>query len=522
MSLSPAKRDLLQRMLREKGLTADTTNDRLVPRAPDVRPIPLYPNQEGLWFVEQMHPGIATHNVPGTVRLVGRLDVNALESTLNEIVRRHETLRTSYDVGDDGTPEQRVHAFRATQLPVDDLTTLDPSEREPRARAIAREEAATPFDLSRGSLMRARLLTLGDEEHALLVNFHHSATDGWAMGVFSREFAALYTDFARGDTPRLAPLDVQFADFCLWHAARVRQGHLDAHLDFWRDMLGAQPPELVLPADRPRAATQSYRGAHEALDLSQAATQRLRSLAKSRNASLYHALQATFALVLYRHQRQTDFCIGSTFANRGEPASEKMMAFFANTLPIRYDLSGNPSLAEVVTRIRDVNLKVHEHHEVPFATLVKTLKPERSLGQSPYYDVVFDYLTPDHNPAVYGYGLSSTVSETLELPGLTVHPMDVEGGIARYDIAIFLWDMPEGLRGTVEYATDRFDGSTIRAMCACFQRAARLAVERPNDPIDALADALNAVEGSEAATARTTRKQSMRDKLKRAKRRGTS
>lgn len=518
MSLSPAKRDLLARMLREKGAGHASESPPLAAR-PAGDPVPLYPNQEGLWFIDQLKPGEANYNVPGTVRLRGTLDAAALERALGAVVARHESLRTTFRADDDGTPRQWVAPPAPFRLDVVDLTDRPAPERRAAATRLAEEEARTPFDLATGPLMRARLLRLAADDHVFLVNFFHGITDGVSMGVFSRELHALYAAFADGQPDPLPPVRLHYGDFATWHAARERSPWLDREVDAWRTRLAGDPPPLELPTDRPRPPVRSYAGAHEALVIPRDLADRTQTMARTVHASLYQALLAAYAIVLRRATKQTDFCIGSTFGNRNTRDLEAVIGFFANTLPLRIDASGDPTFAELLARVRDVNLEAHDHHEVPFTTLVKRLRPERNLGENPFYRVVFDYLTPDHNPAVYGYGLRSTVRESVKLGPVDVTPMDVECGVSRFDIAVFLWDMPDGLVGTIEYSTELFEAATVRRLFECLEQVLRAVADKPDTRIGALIERIDDAERTHDAEREASAKQSMRAKLGRVRRR---
>ncbi len=480
------------------------------------RQAPLALNQEGLWFIEQLEPGTANHSIPGTVRLRGKLDLAALEQSLGEIVRRHEVLRTRFAMYPDGKPYQEILDAQPLSIPVTDLTSMPSPERE--ALRLATEAATTAFDLSEGRLFRVSLLRLGSVDHVLCVNFHHIIADGWSMGVFTRELAALYRACLAGDACPLSEPEVQFSDFALWQRSRWQGRALEAELAFWRQQL-AGATVLNLPSDRPRPERHTYRGSHEAVSFSPVLSDHVRRLARQNGCTPYMVVLAAFEVLLYHLSGQDDIVIGTTFANRNVAELEKLIGLFVNTLPLRCVLAGDASFRELLGRVRERVLGLSAHQELPLAKLVNELQPERDLGKNPLYQVVFDFLTPDKNPALYGYGLSSTVSEELNLPDLQVTPMDVEGGVARFDIAVFIWDQPEAMTGTFEYSKDLFDKDTIRHWIDLCIKTLGFAVATPDMKLGDFSGRLTEADAKWRACRQEVVKDSVHRKLGQIKRR---
>src|SRR5688572_18422181 len=366
--LSPAQRRLLQVLLAEKqrGLPKARGDDHI---AGGERPsrIPLSLNQEGLWFLDQLKLG-ATLNVPVSVRLQGALNIPALERSLTVMRQRHEALRTTFAVAD-GQPHQVISPDATMTLPVVDLSGLPESSREAEARRLATDAARMPFDLVRGPLMRAELIRLGTEEHVLLMNLHHIITDGWSMSVLARELDHLYTRFSSGRLPQLPDLAIQYADFALWQRGRLVGPHLEAELAFWkRELQGAIPPAQP-PTDRPRSSEPGFRGGHYAVALSTELSAAARTLASRAGVTPFVVLGAVFTLLLHYHSGHTDVVVGSTFANRRQRDLEDLIGFFVNTLPVRYDLSGDPAFCDLLARAQKVLLDVHEHQEMPLSKI---------------------------------------------------------------------------------------------------------------------------------------------------------
>jgi hypothetical protein len=376
------------------------------------------------------------------------------------------------------------------KAPVTDLSGLARSARDEEARRLAAAAAHTRFDLERGPLIRAGLIQMDTDEHVLLLNLHHIVTDGWSISVLARELDHLYSAYSRQQASQLRDLPLQYADFTLWQRARLQGQHREMHLAFWtRQLQGEIPPASPL-ADRPRPAAPSFRGAHYPIALSPELSAAARTVASRAGVTPFVVLGAVFTLLLHYHSGHIDVVVGSTFANRRQRELEDLIGFFVNTLPVRYDLSGDPPFVDQLARAQKVLLDVHEHQEMPLSKIVQQLQPDRSLDQNPLFQVVFDVLTPDRNPAVFGYGTASEVQEQLQMGDLRVTPMDVEGGEARFDLAGFLWDMPTGFSGTFEYSSDVYDRSTVARLASNYESLLGHATADPEAPLSRLCEQL--------------------------------
>jgi amino acid adenylation domain-containing protein len=417
--------------------------------------LPLSFAQERLWFIDRLEPGSAVYNIPVAWRLGGALDVDALERSLGEIVRRHEALRTVFAEAD-GSPVQVITPFGGFALPVEDLSGPGEADREAAVRRRAGEEARRPFDLAAGPLFRAALLRLGQGDHVLLLTMHHVVSDGWSMGVLTRELSALYAAYRAGGESPLPELAVQYADYAVWQREQLAGAVLDRQVAYWKERLAGAPELLELPTDHPRPAVQAFRGAHERIELSLELLERLQALGRSEGATLYMTLLGAFQVLLSKYSGSEDVVVGSPIAGRGRKEVEELIGFFVNTLVLRTDLSGDPSFRETLRRVRQVTVGAYEHQEVPFERLVAELQPERSLSHAPLFQVMF--------------ALQNAGGPGGALPGLNVRGVEGEQTSAKFDLSLTLSATPRGLRGGLTYSTDLFERSTIGRMLGHLER----------------------------------------------------
>jgi amino acid adenylation domain-containing protein len=410
-------------------------------------PYPLSFAQRRLWLIDRLEPGSALYNVPTPLRLEGRLDVALLGRTLTEIVRRHEPLRTVYSESDfqrGVEPVQTVLPPSPAHLPVLSLARLPEGARQAELIRVLQAEAVLPFDLERGPVARFLLVELGPEEHVLAATFHHIATDGWSMGVFSREMTALYEAFAAGRPSPLPELPLRYVDHALAERGAFAGGALESQLDYWRSQL-AGIPVLELPTDRPRPPRPSSRGASLPIDLPA-----LETLGRSEGITPFMVLLAGFAALLARLSGQHDFGIGVPTAGRSRAETEGMMGFFVHTLVLRPGLQGDPAFLDLARRVRDTAVAAQAHQEVPFERLVEELQPERNAGVSPLFQVMFAFL--------------SDPEAALRIPGLSVSLVELRATLAKFDLGIAIHEWEGRLRGWLQYRTDLFETSTIERM----------------------------------------------------------
>src|SRR4051812_11585639 len=400
--LSAKQRARLGALLEEQGLAVAA--EQRIPRRPDLDAQPLSFAQRRLWFLDQLRPGTPAYNVPAALRVRGRLHPAALQRSLEEIVRRHEPLRTTFEAID-GEPRQRVHAGNAVPIGVTDLSHLPETDRLAHAAQLATTEAERPFDLSTGPLVRAALLRLGDDDHVLLVTMHHIVSDGWSLGVFTRELGALYEAFSSDAASPLPELSIQYTDFAHWQRQRLSGDLLDEQLSYWKQRLhGVQP--LQLPTDRPRTNVQSFRGRTELITVSKPLTDALKAFSQREGATLFMTMLSAFEVLLHRYTGQTDIAIGSPIANRNRTEVESLIGFFVNSLVLRSDVSGRPSFRELLGRVQGTALKAFKHQDVPFEKLVEELRPDRELNQNPLFQIMF--------------ALQNAPAEALQLHGVVL------------------------------------------------------------------------------------------------------
>ena len=421
------------------------------PRERDAGPLPLSYAQQRLWFIQQLAPNSNAYNIPMAIRVTGQLDLNALNATLSEIIRRHEVLRTTFAF-DYGQPRQVVHPPARRELPVTDLTHLTAAVRMDHAQHIAEEEARLPFDLEHAPPLRVRLLRLDAHEHVLLLTKHHIASDGWSLDVLIREVGCLYPSFSRGDASPLPELPIQYADYALWERERLQSEELDQHLAYWREQLAGAPPVLELPADRPRPPAQSFRGAQHAFVLSPELTARLKQLSRREGVTLFMTLLAAFKVLLQRYTRRDDIVVGSPFAGRGTAETDGLIGFFVNTVVLRTSLAGDPTFRELLARVRVVALGAYAHQELPFEKLVGETQPERHTTHSPLYQVMFEM----QNAAV----------AKLELPDLALEPLKLDLAAAKFDLTLSMDELGDEIAAVFNYSTDIFEAERIHRMAA--------------------------------------------------------
>ncbi|HEX8275646.1 MAG TPA: condensation domain-containing protein, partial [Longimicrobiaceae bacterium] len=412
--------------------------------------LPLSFAQRRLWFLDRLEPGSTLYSLPFQVRLRGELDAGALARSLAEVVRRHEVLRTVYRAGADGEPAQLPLPPGGWRMGAADLGALDPPGARAAAAELARAHAAAPFDLARGPVFRALLARVGAREHLLALNVHHVASDEWSEGVLFRELGSLYAAFRRGAPAGLDELPVQYADYALWQREQLRGEALERELAYWRRALEGAPRVLELPADRPRPAAQSHRGAAVARRLERPLLDALLPLARREGATLHVLLLAALQALLARYAGQDDVVVGTPIAGRTRAETEPLIGFFVNTLALRTELSGAPSFRELLRRVREAALGAYAHAELPFERLVEELAPERSLGHHPLFQVVLV--------------LQDGTGPGLRLDGLEVEPLEAESRTAKFDLTLTAAEDAAGLRLALEYATDLFDPGTAERM----------------------------------------------------------
>ncbi len=461
----------------ESRLRADSGSDVNAPALRRVSrngALPLSFAQQRLWLADQLEPGDNSYNVPAALRLSGTLDAQVLGRTLSEVVRRHESLRTTFPERD-GQPVQVVHPASEMALEVEDLGAFAEAEREAEARRLADEESQLPFDLAAGPLLRVRLLRLAEDEHVLLFTMHHIVTDGWSMGVLVREVAQLYEAYLKGEESPLQEPPVQYADFAAWQRRWMSGEVLERELQYWRRQLGGELPVLELPTDRPRPAVQTFRGASNSFVLDGEWNRALSRLSQGEGATRFMVLLSAFEVLLHYYSRQDEVVVGINVANRNRREIEGVIGFFVNTLVLRNDLTGDPTFRELLRRVRAVALGAYAHQDLPFEKLAAALQANRGANPAPLFRVKVEY---------------DEQTKIVELPGLRLTPLEVGDEVVRTDLRLGLADGAEELLGRLFYDEDLFNAATIGRMVENYETLLRRILAEPEARLSELVEAL--------------------------------
>ncbi len=450
--LSPNRQELLSRLLKQGQI--NLSQAVIMPRVRSSNHAPLSFSQQRLWLFLQLDPDNISYNVPEALLLKGQLNVPALAQSFSEIVRRHEILRTIFQVVS-GEPVQVIAAPQPIALEVIDLTPLPWPERQKTAQQLINKEAVRPFDLARGPLLRVKLLKLEDAEHALLMTLHHIVSDGWSSSLMVHELTTLYKAFSFGQNSPLPELPIQYADFAMWQRDWLSGEVLEEQLSYWRKKLSGALPVLELPADRLRPAIQRYQGATEGLDLPETLSRKLKDLSNDQGATLFMTLLAAFKVLVYRYTGQTDICVGMPIANRNRSETEKLIGFFLNNLVLRSDLKGNPTFQSFLAQVREETLNAYAHQDMPFEKLVEELQPERSLSYMPLFQLMFM--------------VQNAFSEDLLLQDLSISEMNIDIKTTKYDLSLYINEIGDEIFALAVYDSDLFNAATIKRLLRHYQ-----------------------------------------------------
>jgi amino acid adenylation domain-containing protein len=417
------------------------------------RNLPLSWTQQRLWFLNQFEPDSPAYNIPSFVRLKGYLDPEALERCLKEVVRRHEVLRTTF-TSIDGEPAQVISPRVDFSLSVINLEGLPEKEAEEKLRSTVAAESRHIFNLRKGPLLRATLLRAGETDHYLLFVVHHIAFDGWSAGVLVREMCALYSAFTEGRPSLLPELDIQYADFACRQRQRLSGETVERRLAYWKTKLSGRLPKLQLPIDFPHDESKKYRGAHISAGISPEAAERLKSICREENATLFMGLLAAFKILLHRYSGMEDIIVGCPIANRNRTEIEGLIGCFLNTLALRTDLSGNPGFRELLNRVRESSLGAFANQDLPFEKLLEEIRPEREINRTPIFQVMFVLQNAPMHP--------------IDLPGLSIIPMEIDTGTAKFDLNLHAIETEEGILAVLQYNADLFDSASIKHLLGCY------------------------------------------------------
>ncbi len=465
----------------ESAIHADQPLERLAREAQTglpILPVPLSFAQQRLWFLDQLEPESAFYNLPEVFRLSGNLDERILESSLLEVIQRHESLRTTFQI----TNDQPIQVIQG-DLPLgatgrvlerSDLSNLPIHEREGAALRIARREAEKPFNLSGGPLFRAHLIKLGTEDHLVVIIMHHIIGDNWSSNILIQEVAILYDAFSNGRPSPLPALSIQYPDYAAWQRSWLQGEVLQSQVDYWKRQLSGLPPLLELPTDRPRPPVQTFVGDFRTLTLPEILSQKIRNLSQAENATLFMTLLAAFDVLLFRYTGQEDISIGSPVANRSRAELESLIGFFVNTLVFRSNLAGQPGFRDLLRRTREMSIQAYTNQDIPFEMVVDKLQPERNLSHSPLFQVMFALQS------------SARTAVTLPSSGVRLAPVESHSGTSKFDLTLFMLDDGKNISGALEFNTDLFNSDTIERMLAHFEILLNSLIEHPDQPIGML------------------------------------
>jgi amino acid adenylation domain-containing protein len=453
----------------ESGVRDRGAGPKLRRRAGERREAALSYAQERLWFLGQLVPRSAFYNLPLGMRVKGALKVEALRESLNEVMKRHEVLRTSFMWSGNG-PVQVIAEEMRSEMPEIEVRGMGEKEKEEEIERLMREEGERTFELGRGPLIRGQVVRVGEEEWVVLVTMHHIVSDGWSMGVLARELEVMYREKVGGKSAGLKELPIQYADYAEWQREWLQGEVLQEQVAFWKDRLAGALPALELPTGRERPASPSYRGANQSFELRSELTRQLERLSRSEGVTLFMVLLAAFKTLLYRYTGQQDIIVGTGVANRSHPETEGLIGFFVNMLALRTDLSGNPTFKDLLHRVRKTTLDAYVHQDLPFDRLVEELHLKRDLSRAPVFQVVLV--------------LQNVPFDRIELPGLTVTPLKTHRETSYFDLTMTLGYQEQRLAGSLEYNTDLYDAIGITKMLDHFRVLLERFAENPGRRID--------------------------------------
>jgi len=449
--LSLHKKALLEQRL--KGVCRNEAEVNTIPKRIRNEPVPLSFSQRQMWVIDQLSPGNPAYNQPVGYRIKGNLKNDALEKSFNEIIMRHETLRTTLMV-EDGQPVQLVHSDLAIQINPIDLSGLPDEEIEKRLPDLASEEAIRPFNLSQLPLIRVSLFKLRELEHILIINMHHAVADGWSLGILFDELDQFYRYFSSGNLFRPPQLSIQYGDYALWGRRSIPNESHQSQSHFWKNQLKGKLPTLELPCDKQRPAVQSFKGSNVFFNIPKPLTQKLQALGAKQGCTFFMVVLAAFQVILYRYSGAEDFVIGTPLSNRAMPELETMIGNFLNIVPLRADLSGNPTFRALLQRVREVTLDAFSNKDLPFEKVVENLQFERDPSRNPIFQVMLQVL-----PAT-----------KMKMGELEISNFHFDLKFAQFDLSLHLYEEEGGYTARFEYCSDLFNADTIERLSLHFMK----------------------------------------------------
>jgi amino acid adenylation domain-containing protein len=457
--------------LRAEGITAPPLKP--VPRE---QVLPLSFAQQRLWFLDQLSPDNPFYNIPAAIRITGSLDVAALESGINEIIRRHEILRTIF-ASEKGHPHQVIKPELTIKFDIIDLAHLKAHQREKETQRLITEDALKPFKLDVGPLFRTSLIKTDKDDYIILFNMHHSISDGWSTGILMREIGALYDAFIKGLPSPLPDLKIQYADYSAWQRSWLKDKVLEKQLNYWKKDIGFNPPALDLPVDHPRPAMQTFNGDTLSFQLSKELSDGLTEISQKQGVTIFMTLMAAYQTLLHHYSNQDEIIVGSPIANRTHSETEELIGFFVNTLVLKSDFSGDPSFIELLKHVRKTTLGSYAHQDIPFEQLVDELQPERDMTHSPLFQAMF---------VLQNTPLGGGESNSMQFPSIRMEVLEADAKTAKFDLTLVMMEDKRGFLTEFEYNTDLFEKATIERMQNHFQTLLQNIVADPQQCISEL------------------------------------
>ncbi|MEL4894315.1 amino acid adenylation domain-containing protein [Crocosphaera sp. Alani8] len=473
-ALPPEKRAIFEQQLKAKNIKIP---QQTIPKRQDLQNSPLSLAQERLWFLHQLDPENPAYNIAIAWEFTGNLDYNILEKSFNEIIKRHESLRTKFMVLQ-GKPVVEIKPDLTIEIPKLNLKKLPEEQQKKEVKRLENKAAKRPFNLANGSLLRVWMLELSDKKFTILVVLHHIIADGWSRGVLLKELASFYKGFALRESVSLPDLSIQYSDFAAWQKKWLAGEELQGQLNYWKEKL-ADVSVLNLPTDYPRPNIPTLRGGIQSFTIEQPLTDSLKTLSRKHGVTLFMTLLAAFKILLHRYSNQDDIVVGSPIANRNWSEIEPLIGFFVNTLVLRSDLSGNPSFLTVLNQVKETTSEAYQHQDLPFAKLVDTLQPERDESYNPLFQVMFQVQNES-------YQLQNAISPELAIPGLKLSQSWIDTQSTKFDMTWHLVERETGILAVVEYSVDLFKAETIERMVGHFQVLLKDIISNPQAKISQL------------------------------------
>ena len=468
--LTPAQRELF--MLRmSKASKEKIQKNKIQKKSEEGVPFPLSFAQIRLWFLDQLEPGNPVYNMPAAVDISGNFDVEILEKAINEIIRRHHSLRTSFAPVDD-SPMQTINPLIPIKIPVVEINGLKGEEQNRKISELIREEAKIPFDLKKAPLIRAKVFKLAEDNHIITLNVHHIVSDGLSMVILVRELTTLYTVFSEIQSSPLPEISIQYADFAIWQREKLEGENLAKELEYWEEVLKDSPAFLNLPTDYKRPPVQTFNGSNVSIAFEKEFTKDVKAFAHKSNLTTFMVLVTALNILLYKYSGQTDIVIGTPIAGRNIEETENLIGLFLNNLIIRTQVDENQTFNELLQKVKEICLGAYSHQDMPFEKLVEELSPERNMSHSPLFQVMFVLQGETGN------------SRAKRSDGdLAVKGIATENGTAKFDLTFQLLETAEFIGGIIEYRTDLFHSSSINRLIEHFKNLVRSAIENPEQKV---------------------------------------